>query len=586
MKISLVSNDTTPNIDDLVRSATKLQAELEIVNFTDLKDFESKFEKLGQVVIWRSSGLKSPIKKQIICSKIAETRHLINHGYSKYTHLSHKLFQQEKYKIHNNKFSIPTFTAKSNLIALELIKDGTLSFPFIAKPDLGARGIGVLLVENVAQLRNIQNIESLVLQNYIPNDHDFRVFILGGRVLGIMKRVRSQGYLNNISQGASALPLEFGGLYNKLSEIALEVSSIFDLNMCGVDIIENSLTGDLKFLEVNTVPQWQGIQSALPEVKFADEIIKYCQRISNNFPANETIPIYLHDSLPFLHKKRFHYLSRMYLWSRDEKYKIELKKERYGEVCKMSSEDIDAKILTILNQKDSVDIKHKELRAQSLAKYKQIRKYNEILFLSLFSKNIYDKDISTNVKQMLGENELKGTFDKLIEDPDNLVKLSTIGINFLYLTRKLLKLDFSPQLFLAYAKKYEKQVDPELIIYLLTHAIIGETDFYNKKIENDFDSYSQIISYLENLILNNFVNVSLDCKLEFLVSCRILNYTSSLVEAINNECNESLSCLGNFLIDKFNTKKVLTKNNLLKAEHRNTLYIMSQSAPHFLSTPA
>jgi hypothetical protein len=115
-----------------------------------------------------------------------------------------------------------------------------------------------------------------------------------------------------------------------------------------------------------------------------------------------------------------------------------------------------------------------------------------------------------------------------------------------------------------------------LEVYYLTHAIIGATDFYAKKIApTDRLYYTQFLQRAEEIISTNYVSLKLDIKLEFLVCCRIVGYASFLSSIIESECVVSLGNDG-FLIDLYNIKRWKTPTTLAASEHRNVLYLLSQ----------
>ncbi len=91
------------------------------------------------------------------------------------------------------------------------MEQGKLSFPFIKKPDLGARGEGVEVIGDSRQLDQLKNeeITGFVFQNFIENKGDYRVFVVGGKPIGVMKRIAQKGsFLNNVSRGGRAVKEE------------------------------------------------------------------------------------------------------------------------------------------------------------------------------------------------------------------------------------------------------------------------------------------------------------------------------------------------------------------------------------------
>jgi hypothetical protein len=120
-----------------------------------------------------------------------------------------------------------------------------------------------------------------------------------------------------------------------------------------------------------------------------------------------------------------------------------------------------------------------------------------------------------------------------------------------------------------------------LLIYLYTHCIIADTNYYYQVINPvRKESYLQMLARLETIIHDNYKRISLDNKLEFLVCSRICKFKTDLSLMINEECEASVSQLGTFLVDTQNDFAHLsTKKTLETSEHRNVLYIMSTIAP-------
>jgi hypothetical protein len=220
-------------------------------------------------------------------------------------------------------------------------------------------------------------------------------------------------------------------------------------------------------------------------------------------------------------------------------------------------------------------------------KYPRLKEYLSLLLENIFANTIYQQDLRPIIIDLVSDQDFLNLYHQLIKDEKAIQAFSTHAINYFYLLRYYLrktdyKLDFDPKCFLKIAKQIDHQKNRTklaLKIYLLAHCIIGESYFYSRAIIDKKETYLQMLKELEKLIKENFLNISLDNKLEFLVCANILNYDSILKKPINKEAEKSLSNLGNFLVDRHNTyaKELGTKikNNFIKAEHRNVLYLIS-----------
>ena len=163
--------------------------------------------------------------------------------------------------------------------------------------------------------------------------------------------------------------------------------------------------------------------------------------------------------------------------------------------------------------------------------------------------------------------------------------LSTYAVNFIYNLENYLKIEktnvsfIDPENYYKIVKNdYKGSLDKKynLKIYFLTHCILGESRFYNRKIKRFYDIYIKMIKQAEKIISENYFDISLDLKLEFLVCAKMLNYRTKLKEVIYSETQRSLSSNGNYLIDIYNNAAFMkNKNDFKSSEHRNILYLMS-----------
>lgn len=155
-----------------------------------------------------------------------------------------------------------TFYAKSSNL-LKAFKEGrpNISFPLILKSIKGLKGNDNYLVPDYESLENIidQNPEvDFMAQEYIPNDSDYRLWVVGDRVRFVMRRVRakdSSSHLNNTSQGASAEKVDLEELDGELLEQAVAAAKRMRRGFTGVDVVVNKDTGQHYFLEVNNQPE-------------------------------------------------------------------------------------------------------------------------------------------------------------------------------------------------------------------------------------------------------------------------------------------------------------------------------------------
>lgn len=591
MKITLIAKNINFCNEDLLKASNKKGVEVNIIDFDNLSDCLN-FDNWGDIILWRSSNLTKENRYIIFEYLKNNNKIIINIGQIE-GNISSKYYQQ--YKVLNyikkHKYTslnyIPTYKFNS---FDDLKKCHSLNLPFIEKPDEGAQGNGVRLINNYSE---IIDLSKNVYQNFIPNDGDYRVICLGSKVLGIVKRVAKKGDIrNNISQGGDVFIETDIDIKNKLENIALQISSIFNLNLCGVDIVFDEKDNNFKFLEVNSLVWWEGF-SQITGINIGNEIIKHCIDLYNrkNVKIEKLVQNYYDENFEHLGGKKFHYVSRLYLFLKDNHYKkhlLDLQKEYIG-INENETENIIKNILNKTQNDDSIEYRNEnDIRNEILKNYPNLGKYNSLLFKFLFSLKVYNKDISPYILKSIDIETLTKYYQKLCSNSEHLCKLSTLAINYLYNINhflrhinadKIPKLD--PNYFLKVAQKDFKNNEDiknkyNLELYYYTHLIIGASKFYSEKIIENKKEYLKMIEICEKIIQENYFDINIDNKVEFLVCAKLLDHQSSLFEIIYSECKNSLSDIGNFLIDRNNKfSNMKNKNNFIQSEHRNVLFIMA-----------
>lgn len=159
-------------------------------------------------------------------------------------------------------------------------------FPAVVKISTGHQGKGVFKLENeeelVVKVKELEDTaQSLIIREYIPNDGDIRVFCVGYKAIGAMKRTPPKGdFRSNISVGGT------GDTFNldsnpKVREIAEIFSQKMQIEIAGVDIMINKETNEPYILEINPGPQFLGLEK-FALVNAALEIIKYFESLYSN----------------------------------------------------------------------------------------------------------------------------------------------------------------------------------------------------------------------------------------------------------------------------------------------------------------
>jgi RimK family alpha-L-glutamate ligase len=133
----------------------------------------------------------------------------------------------------------------------------------IVKPLFGSMGLGMVRVtEEEMAYRVFRTVETIrgvyYLQRTIDHDgRDYRVFVIGGRVLGAIER-RADGWRTNISRGGQALVARLPEVW---AALAVRAAAAVGAEYAGVDLLQ-ARDGTTYVLEVNGIPGWQGLQEA------------------------------------------------------------------------------------------------------------------------------------------------------------------------------------------------------------------------------------------------------------------------------------------------------------------------------------
>jgi len=135
----------------------------------------------------------------------------------------------------------------------------------VIKPIFGSLGHGMVRVADPeVALRILRSLDQTRPVFYVQRaiDHggrDFRVFIVGGRVLGAIERRAPEGeWRTNVAIGGSARAVD---LPEASEALALRAAAAVGADYAGVDLLP-ARDGRVFVLEVNGIPGWEGLQTA------------------------------------------------------------------------------------------------------------------------------------------------------------------------------------------------------------------------------------------------------------------------------------------------------------------------------------
>jgi ribosomal protein S6--L-glutamate ligase len=151
----------------------------------------------------------------------------------------------------------------------------------VIKPLFGSEGRGMLRVSDPDMawrtFRTLERTQSVIyLQQFVRHPGwDLRLFVLGGRVLGAMRRHAEIGWRTNVAQGGRA---EAVSPTIDEERLALQAAEAVGAEIAGVDLLPTP-EGSWVVLEVNAVPGWRAL-AAVCGIDVAAEMVKFVEGAS------------------------------------------------------------------------------------------------------------------------------------------------------------------------------------------------------------------------------------------------------------------------------------------------------------------
>ena len=126
----------------------------------------------------------------------------------------------------------------------------------VYKPVYGYDGNGICLISSAREL----GTGPYYLQEYVPNEQDYRIFVINGKSVGAIVR-RSDSLAHNIHQGGSGAPCEID---TDMDVIAGEAAMAVGVDYGGVDLLKDK--EGYTVLEVNGTPNWHCMSTPIPKL--------------------------------------------------------------------------------------------------------------------------------------------------------------------------------------------------------------------------------------------------------------------------------------------------------------------------------
>lgn len=186
-----------------------------------------------------------------------------------------KLYMHQQ--LAHSKLATPNTMLAKFPIDVEVVKR-EIGFPLVIKNVTGMQGAGIYLCDSEEKFLDVMELvytnnsnANIILQEFVATSRgqDVRVFIIGGKVVGCMRRVSATSFKSNVSKGAdvSAFDLSPEGEW-----LATETAKLLGLDVAGIDLLFDE--NGFKVCEANSAPGFVGLEKIIGKV-IAEYILDY-----------------------------------------------------------------------------------------------------------------------------------------------------------------------------------------------------------------------------------------------------------------------------------------------------------------------
>jgi RimK family alpha-L-glutamate ligase len=154
-----------------------------------------------------------------------------------------------------------------------------IGFPMVVKNVTGTEGNGVYLCTSEEQFTDLMELihannstPQIILQKFIQTSYgqDLRIFVVGGKVIGHMKRFSTSGFKANFSRGGKVAAIK---LTAQMERLALQAAQVAGLEISGIDLLFDQ-AGRYQICEANSSPGFKGLEQVMG-LCIAEQIIDY-----------------------------------------------------------------------------------------------------------------------------------------------------------------------------------------------------------------------------------------------------------------------------------------------------------------------
>ncbi|MDH3324173.1 MAG: hypothetical protein OEL89_00885 [Candidatus Peregrinibacteria bacterium] len=153
------------------------------------------------------------------------------------------------------------------------VSSKNLSFPMLSKPVLGRHGENIFIHEDLNSLQKTvdETSETLIVQKCLNIEAEFRVLVVGGKILGAVRKIPETG--KRIANYAAGAEFKKADLPESLLNESAKLCEAQEIDIGGVDIARDE-NGNYFLLEINRCPEFRAFQKAT-DIDVAGEIVDF-----------------------------------------------------------------------------------------------------------------------------------------------------------------------------------------------------------------------------------------------------------------------------------------------------------------------
>ncbi len=162
-----------------------------------------------------------------------------------------------------------SFYASNKEVLKKEVKGGA-----VLKSSKGRHGVGTFLIKDKQEVERLfqGRAGGFLIQDYLPNDGDWRIFAVGGEVVGAFKRAEKnkERVALNQSMGKS----EVKEVTEEIKALVKKATEVLGVEIAGIDVVIDERDGKAKIIEVNQAPEF-GVMEKRTGIDIGKKVVEY-----------------------------------------------------------------------------------------------------------------------------------------------------------------------------------------------------------------------------------------------------------------------------------------------------------------------